>query len=74
MASHAALAFRPETPKKARCSCEEKIDALIGALKETDKGTAPRPAEPQAAPMEGVAFGIGAAAGIAVTLLIRKLK
>ena len=66
MASHAALAFRPETPKVARCSCEEKIDALIGALKETDKGTAPRP--------EGVAFGIGAAAGIAVTLLIRKLK
>ena len=77
MASHASLAFRPDLPKvTCRCKCEERVDALIDAFNQmTDASIKSREMiKPQGRNVEvgGAAFGIGAAVGIAVSLIVRK--
>lgn len=72
MASHAALAFRPDLPKvNCRCKCEERVDALIDAFNQMTQASikSREMVKPQ---VGGVAFGIGAAVGIAATLITRK--
>lgn len=72
MASHAALAFRPDPPKvNCRCKCEERVDALIDAFNQmTEASTKSRE---MVKPQVGGAVLAGAAAGIAATLIVRKL-
>jgi hypothetical protein len=73
MASHAALAFRPDLPKvSCRCKCEEKVDALIDAF----NGLA-FPENEAKPPQQGgmtLAFGAGVVTGTAIMLLGRRKR
>jgi hypothetical protein len=74
MASHASLAFRPDLPKvNCRCKCEERVDALIDAFNQMTQASikSREMIKPQ---VGGAAFGIGAALGIAVSLIVRKRR
>ena len=71
MASHAALAFRPDPPKTAcRCNCEEKIDALTEAFAKGEN-LAKGENRPQGGAL-ALGAGCGAVAGAVITFLIRK--
>lgn len=72
MASHASLVFRPDLPKvECRCKCEGRVDALIDAFNQMTEASQNREVI-KPGKVGGAAFGIGAAAGIAVSLIVRK--
>jgi hypothetical protein len=75
MASHAALAFRPDQAKvTCRCKCEERVDALIDAFNQMTQAASIKSREMVKPQVGGAAFGIGVAAGIAASLIVRNRR
>jgi hypothetical protein len=77
MASHATLAFRPDTPKvDCRCKCEEKVDALTGVFNDliAELGKDENHVNPQVTQGGALAFGAGVTVGAVIAFLIRRKR